>query len=125
MILETKQKTPQQCEQAININLQKWGTSTCNNTRLLYEIIGLKMKQIRLSHGWSQTEVAKMLNVTFQQIQKYEKATNFIPFYRLLLFCEFTKSGINEFLTYFTSRSLNVNATLIKGETHEQTNASA
>ena len=35
-----------------------------------------KLKLRRLALGLTQTKVAKAINVTFQQIQKYEKGTN-------------------------------------------------
>ena len=36
--------------------------------------LGNKLKLRRLALGLTQTKVAKAINVTFQQIQKYEKA---------------------------------------------------
>ena len=38
--------------------------------------LGSKLKLRRLALGLTQTKVAKAINVTFQQIQKYEKGTN-------------------------------------------------
>ena len=38
--------------------------------------LGNKLKLRRLALGLTQTKVAKAINVTFQQIQKYEKGTN-------------------------------------------------
>ena len=35
--------------------------------------LGNKLKMRRLALGLTQTKVAKAINVTFQQIQKYEK----------------------------------------------------
>ena len=45
--------------------------------------IGTRVRTLRLQRGWSQTELGKALNVTFQQIQKYEKGTNRISAGRL------------------------------------------
>ena len=38
--------------------------------------LGKKLRMRRLSLGLTQTKVAHAINVTFQQIQKYEKGTN-------------------------------------------------
>ena len=38
--------------------------------------LGSKLRLKRLSLGLTQTKVAQAINVTFQQIQKYEKGTN-------------------------------------------------
>jgi len=45
--------------------------------------LGNKLKLRRLALGLTQTKVAKAINVTFQQIQKYEKGTNRISAARL------------------------------------------
>ena len=38
--------------------------------------IGKRLRMIRLMRGLSQTDVAKRLGITFQQIQKYERGVN-------------------------------------------------
>ena len=38
--------------------------------------LGSKLRMRRLALGLTQTKVAQAINVTFQQIQKYEKGTN-------------------------------------------------
>ena len=45
--------------------------------------LGNKLKLRRLALGLTQTKVAKAINVTFQQIQKYEKGANAITCYNL------------------------------------------
>ena len=42
----------------------------------LNRYIGIKIRQKRIELNLTQTKVARALNVTFQQIQKYEKGTN-------------------------------------------------
>ena len=54
---------------------------------LFFKNIGVFMKQTRLENKKTQSYVAKLLNVTFQQIQKYEKASNFIGVWKFMLFC--------------------------------------
>lgn len=41
--------------------------------------IGQYLKCCRLEAGWSQAQVAELLGVTFQQVQKYETGTNRLP----------------------------------------------
>ena len=59
--------------------------------------LGNKLKLRRLALGLTQTKVAKAINVTFQQIQKYEKGTNGVSSSRLIQLSKFLKVPI----TYF------------------------
>ena len=56
--------------------------------------LGNKLKLRRLALGLTQTKVAKAINVTFQQIQKYEKGTNGVSSNRLLQLSQFLKVPI-------------------------------
>jgi transcriptional regulator with XRE-family HTH domain len=38
--------------------------------------VGARVRALRIARGFSQTEVANVLGLTFQQLQKYEKGTN-------------------------------------------------
>jgi len=38
--------------------------------------VGLNLRRVRLARGMSQAELADALGITFQQIQKYERAAN-------------------------------------------------
>ena len=58
--------------------------------------LGNKLKLRRLALGLTQTKVAKAINVTFQQIQKYEKGTNGVSSIRLLQLSNYLKVPINE-----------------------------
>ena len=53
--------------------------------------LGNKLKLRRLALGLTQTKVAKAINVTFQQIQKYEKGTNGISSLRVMQLANFLK----------------------------------
>ena len=53
--------------------------------------LGNKLKLRRLALGLTQTKVAKAINVTFQQIQKYEKGTNGVSSIRLLQLSNYLK----------------------------------
>ena len=59
--------------------------------------LGSKLKLRRLALGLTQTKVAKAINVTFQQIQKYEKGTNGVSSIRLLQLSNYLKVPINYF----------------------------
>ena len=48
------------------------------------QVVGDRLRQRRLELGLTQTKVANAINVTFQQVQKYEKGTNGISSVRLL-----------------------------------------
>ena len=53
--------------------------------------LGSKLRMRRLSLGLTQTKVAQAINVTFQQIQKYEKGTNGISSLRIMQLSNFLK----------------------------------
>ena len=53
--------------------------------------LGKKLRMRRLSIGLTQTKVANAINVTFQQIQKYEKGTNGVSSSRLMQLSNFLK----------------------------------
>jgi transcriptional regulator with XRE-family HTH domain len=59
--------------------------------------LGKKLRMRRLSLGLTQTKVAQAINVTFQQIQKYEKGTNGVSSNRLMQLSQF----LNVPITYF------------------------
>jgi len=56
--------------------------------------LGKKLRMRRLSLGLTQTKVAQAINVTFQQIQKYEKGTNGVSSNRLIQLAQFLKIPI-------------------------------
>jgi len=69
--------------------------------------LGSKLKVRRLSLGLTQTKVAKAINVTFQQIQKYEKGTNGVSSIRLLQLSNYLKVPINYFFEDFSEYLIN------------------
>jgi transcriptional regulator with XRE-family HTH domain len=64
--------------------------------------LGKKLRMRRLSLGLTQTKVAEAINVTFQQIQKYEKGTNAVSSARLMQISKFLKVSIPYFYEGFT-----------------------
>ena len=65
--------------------------------------LGKKLRLRRLSLGLTQTKVAQAINVTFQQIQKYEKGTNGVSSSRLMQLANFLKVPITYFYEDFPS----------------------
>ena len=63
--------------------------------------LGKKLRMRRLSLGLTQTKVAQAINVTFQQIQKYEKGTNGVSSNRLMQLSQFLKVPITYFFEDF------------------------
>jgi DNA-binding XRE family transcriptional regulator len=56
--------------------LAEWRISEKDDEIIFTKIVGLQLKKIRLMRGFTQTRVAKAINITFQQIQKYERGQN-------------------------------------------------
>ena len=70
--------------------------------------LGNKLKLRRLALGLTQTKVAKAINVTFQQIQKYEKGTNGVSSIRLLQLANYLKVSVNYFFEDFSEYLINL-----------------
>ena len=70
--------------------------------------LGNKLKLRRLALGLTQTKVAKAINVTFQQIQKYEKGTNGVSSIRLLQLSNYLKVPINYFFEDYSEYLVNI-----------------
>ena len=70
--------------------------------------LGNQLKLRRLALGLTQTKVAKAINVTFQQIQKYEKGTNGVSSIRLLQLSNYLKVPINYFFEDYSEYLINI-----------------
>jgi len=70
--------------------------------------LGSKLKLRRLALGLTQTKVVKAINVTFQQIQKYEKGTNGVSSIRLLQLSNYLKVPISYFFEEFSEYLTNI-----------------
>ncbi len=70
--------------------------------------LGNKLKLRRLALGLTQTKVAKAINVTFQQIQKYEKGTNGVSSIRLLQLANYLKIPVNYFFEDYSEYLINL-----------------
>jgi len=78
--------------------------------------LGSKLRMRRLALGLTQTKVAQAINVTFQQIQKYEKGTNGISSLRIMQLANFLKVRVVYFFEDYPaynneSEDLDKNAT--------------
>ena len=77
--------------------------------------LGSKLRMRRLALGLTQTKVAQAINVTFQQIQKYEKGTNGISSLRIMQLANFLKVPVVYFFEGFpeyagSSKDENINS---------------
>lgn len=60
--------------------------------------IGQKLRAKRLQLSMTQTDLAKQMNITFQQIQKYENGLNELSVFRLLQICNTLDVNVSYFL---------------------------
>ena len=65
--------------------------------------LGSRLRMRRLALGLTQTKVAQAINVTFQQIQKYEKGTNGISSLRIMQLSNFLKVPVVYFFEDYPS----------------------
>ena len=111
---------PNQTIEEINYSigelLPQWNVSQKDNDDVFDKIVGLQIRKIRLMRGKSQMRLANALNVTFQQIQKYEKGRNACSYKNLKKICEYLDISIDYFskpiddlnLTFNKKRGINV-----------------
>ena len=85
--------------------------------------LGKKLRIRRLSLGLTQTKVAQAINVTFQQIQKYEKGTNGVSSNRLMQLAAFLKVPIIYFFEDFREFK-DINGNDLSGDSNEDLNYS-
>ena len=74
--------------------------------------LGKKLRMRRLSLGLTQTKVANAMNVTFQQIQKYEKGTNGVSSSRLMQLSNFLKVPITYFYEDYADSQATTDSTV-------------
>ena len=84
-----KNNTIEEINISINNLLEEWNISREHNDKIVTHIIGLQLKKIRLVNKMTQTRVSKVINVSFQQIQKYEKGSNLANPINLLALSEY------------------------------------
>ena len=62
---------------------------------------GIKLRNKRVERKKTQERIAKVLNVTFQQIQKYEKGVNGLSGFHILQLSDFFKVPVTYFFEGF------------------------
>ena len=62
------------------------------------KMIGANLRYIRIHKGLTQTKVSQCLDVTFQQMQKYEAGTNCINAWRLVQLSKFFNFPVSDIL---------------------------
>ena len=67
----------------IFISLNPVGNSDNRNMSIINKQIGLNIKSMRIKYGLSQIELAEKIDLSFQQVQKYEKGVTAISVSRL------------------------------------------
>ena len=103
----TKFMKPEEIDLEISRKMDNdWNKSTKENIKCLYQVWGLLLRKKRLALNLTQTDVGKMVLVTFQQIQKFENGTNGVSFDKLIIFCEKTGTGYGYFLNTLNGRTL-------------------
>ena len=70
--------------------------------------LGSKLRMRRLAMGLTQTKVAQAINVTFQQIQKYEKGTNGISSLRLMQLANYLKVPVIYFFEDYQASNTSI-----------------
>jgi len=66
--------------------------------RILNEAVGRRIKTIRLANGHSQQTLGRVLDLTFQQIQKYERGSNKISAEKLWRIARHYNVDLNYFV---------------------------
>lgn len=61
------------------------------------KIVGANLRALRIARGLSQTALGEAVNISFQQIQKYEHGTNRVGASRLWQFCLVFNVGVSRF----------------------------
>lgn len=89
MINKRINTTPEEINLSENSLISEWNITDKHNEIIFTRIVGLQLKKIRLAKGLTQTRIAKAINVTFQQIQKYEKGTNELRLINIKKLAEF------------------------------------
>lgn len=74
---------------------------TTDKLKKISNFVGVKIMDLRVASGFSRQQIAEFLEVTHQQVQKYEKGSNRICFGRLLKLAELFKVDIKVFYEDF------------------------
>ena len=114
----TNKTNSDEIDLSIQDKLARWDLSNDENETIAAEVIGLRLKRLRLLRNKTQTRVAKKINVTFQQLQKYEKGVNECRFINIIKLSEYLGVDVDYFykplvennLKFLTKREVNGHA---------------
>ena len=62
------------------------------------QMVGANIRFLRIARRLTQTKVSLAIDVTFQQMQKYEAGTNCLNIYRLYQLANFFKVGVQDIM---------------------------
>jgi len=60
--------------------------------------VGQNLRQLRILRGVTQEQLGKALEITFQQVQKYEKGTNRVSASRMAAICRVLNCTVNDIM---------------------------
>ena len=114
----TNKTNSDEIDLSIQDKLARWDLSNDENETIAAEVIGLRLKRLRLLRNKTQTRVAKKINVSFQQLQKYEKGLNECRFINIIKLSEYLGVDVDYFykplvennLKFLTKRERNGHA---------------
>ena len=66
--------------------------------RQFCQMVGANIRFLRIARRLTQTKVSLAIDVTFQQMQKYEAGTNCLNIYRLYQLANFFKVGVQDIM---------------------------
>ena len=93
----TNKTNSDEIDLSIQDKLARWDLSNDENETIAAEVIGLRLKRLRLLRNKTQTRVAKKINVSFQQLQKYEKVLNECRFINIIKLSEYLGVDVDYF----------------------------
>ena len=103
-----KNRTMEECANSIDNLCAEWNISRQHDLKVFTHVIGIQIKKLRIARGITQTRLAKIVGVTFQQIQKYERGQNLCNPFNLLIMAEYFEIGISFFIQPFLMKNLKI-----------------
>jgi len=83
-----------------------------------YRELGNRLRIARSSSGKSQSEIAEHLDLSFQQIQKYEKGIDRIPVYALISLADYLEAPLSQIIAP-SPRDSGFQSLAMKFDSHE------
>ena len=97
-----KKQTIKWLENKLTELLHEYSVSSQAKRKIIYyKIVGNRLKFARLVKKKTQKQIADHLNVTFQQIQKYERGVNQTPSFNIMSICQYLDIDEKHIFKYF------------------------